>query len=182
MLLIVGLIALLLELPHWWHPLLDDDWGILTIWIGMVLVWYLCIRATFKYWHQGDRYLQLTALLRAIVVVGLLEIVVAVPIHFWTVQEYKNYSARGSYTSLVFSGTVLLWAFGPGAVLLYVRRRYRHARSCPECQQCGYILRELPRSTTRCPECGHPFDSIQVARANPIYPSRPSHGNVSRVS
>ena len=59
------------------------------------------------------------------------------------------------YTTPVFAGTVVLWAFGPGIILLYMRERYRHARPFPSCRKCGYDLTD--NNPGVCPECGAPM-------------------------
>ena len=35
------------------------------------------------------------------------------------------YCATGSYTGLILGGTVLLWTFGPGLVLMFLREKDR---------------------------------------------------------
>jgi len=60
------------------------------------------------------------------------------------------------------------------ATLLYVVVRWlivtglarmRQFIQCNECMQCGYPLIGLP--STRCPECGTPFDSSQLSDGGP---------------
>ena len=161
MLLTVGAIALALEIPGWWESPMDsgpfskDKWPFLRkVWAGMLLLWVIWACIFFVYWRQGDRYTQLGRMIRALVAGSLLEALVAVPVHVWATRQRECYCARGTYTTLVFSGTVLLWAFGPGIYLLYMREKYRRARLFPICDQCGYDLRG---STDRCPECGTPI-------------------------
>jgi len=48
---------------------------------------------------------------------------VSVPVY--ATRQDDCYCARGSYTGLVFGATVLLWAFGPGVFLLFVREKRR---------------------------------------------------------
>jgi len=71
------------------------------------------------------------------------------------VRQRECYCCRGTYTTLILAGTVLLWAFGPGIVLLYMREKYRQQRLLPTCFQCGYDLRgTVSAGRTECPECG----------------------------
>jgi hypothetical protein len=159
MLLTVGLFALALELPDWWEPgILGDSGGMVGIWIVMLFLWVAWAWVFFVHWRQGDRYTQLGKMIRGLVVGSLLEGFVAVPAHVWATRQRECYCARGTYTTLIFAGTVLLWAFGPGIVLLYVHERHRRARLLPSCTKCCYSLRGLPLSSQRCPECGTPFD------------------------
>ena len=154
MLLSVGLIALLLELPDWWESVIDMQlaeypWG---IWPAMLLLWGVRAWIFLVYWRQGDRYTQLGRMIRALVAGSLAEVVVAVPVHVWAMRSRDCYCARGTYTTLVLAGVVLLWAFGPGIILLYMRENYRRARLFPSCQHCGYSL--IGNTSGRCPECG----------------------------
>ena len=156
MLLTVGALTLFVELPNWWEPILDraeewGRWGMLIIWAPMLALWGVWAWIFFVYWRQGDRYTQLGRMIRGLVAGSLLEVLVAVPVHVWVMRQRECYCARGTYTTLVLAGTVLLWAFGPGIVLLYMREKYRRAQLFPICTKCGYDLRA---STGVCPECG----------------------------
>ncbi|UCC32218.1 MAG: hypothetical protein JSU86_08030, partial [Phycisphaerales bacterium] len=156
MLLTVGAFALLAELPDWWAPILDQAgewgrWGMLIIWVPMLALWGVWAWIFFLYWRQGDRYTQLGRMIRGLVAGSLVEALVAVPVHVWVMRQRDCYCARGTYTTLVLAGTVLLWAFGPGIILLYMREKYRRAQLFPICAKCGYDLRG---STGLCPECG----------------------------
>ena len=158
MLLSVGAIALVLEIPDWWEPagMSDNDWAIAEVWTAMLLLWVLWACIFFVYWRRGDRYTQLGRMIRGLVAGSLIEALVAVPVHIWATNQHGCYCARGTYTTLVLAGTVLLWAFGPGIVLLYMHERYRRARLFPMCSNCGYNLRGNESGV--CPECGTAVD------------------------
>ncbi len=177
MLLTIGAIALLLELPNWWAPIMggiDDDaiaggWGITGVWAAMLIAWGVWAWIFFIYWRQGDRYTQMGKMIRGLVAGSLLEIFVAVPVHVWAVRQRECYCCRGTYVTLVFAGAVLLFAFGPGIVLLYAREKHRRAKllwgQTFECPKCRYDLRgSIPAGSTTCPECG---------AAIPGYPPQP---------
>jgi hypothetical protein len=104
MLLTIGAIALVLEIPDWWEPVgySYNGWIIAEIWTAMLLLWMLWAWIFF------------------------------------------------------LAGTVLLWAFGPGIVLLYMHEKYRRARLFPLCSNCGYNLRGNESGV--CPECGTAVD------------------------
>ena len=155
MLLTVGLIALILEVPDWWEPIIDGDARTVSgLWLAMLLLWSLWAWIFFAYWRQGDRYTQLGKMIRALVAGSLLEMLVAVPAHVWVMRQQKCYCVRGTYTTLVLAGTVLLWAFGPGIVLLYLREKHRRAKLIRLCDSCGYNL--TGNTSGVCPECGTP--------------------------
>ena len=127
MLLTVGFITILLELPNWWQGIISADsyWGIICVWIAMLIIWGIWSWIFFVYWRQGDRYTQLGKMIRGLVAGSILETIIAVPVHIWATRQRECYCCRGTYTTLVLSATVLIWAFGPGIVLLYMREKHR---------------------------------------------------------
>jgi hypothetical protein len=164
MLTSVGLIATVLELPGWWYPLMDKPppWGGIAVLGGILVLWAAWTAVFFIYWRQGDRYTQLGKMTRGLIAGSFLELIVAAPVQAFTTDRHQCYCARGSYTGLVFGGTAILWAFGPGVALLFWRekvRRERLLRGLPmTCDRCGYDLRGTSMAgRTTCPECGEPF-------------------------
>lgn len=127
MLLTVGFVALLLELPNWWEDIMGADsyWGIICVWITMLIIWGIWSWIFFVYWRQGDRYTQLGKMIRGLVAGSILETIIAVPVHIWATRQRECYCCRGTYTTLILAATVLIWAFGPGIVLLYMREKRR---------------------------------------------------------
>ena len=97
--------------------------------------------------------------IKGLVAGSFLEIFVAVPVHVWAARQRECYCCRGTYTTLIFAGAVLLWAFGPGIVLLYKREAYRREKllhgQAIACPRCGYDLRGNESGV--CPECGEPM-------------------------
>lgn len=155
MLLSLGAVALLLELPDRWANWMDEGTftrAAPTMGAGMLIVWAIWFLIFAAYWRQGDRFTQLGRMIRGLVAGSLVEAFVAIPVHIWTTRQRECYCARGSYTTLVCAGTVLLWAFGPGLLLLYAREKHRMARLHPRCSQCDYDLRGSASGV--CPECG----------------------------
>lgn len=128
-LLTIGLVSLILELPDWWRPLVDESIkGYIAIWIGMLISWIIWALIFFIYWKQGDRYTQMSKIIRGLVVGSFLEIAVAIPVHIDVTRQRECYCCRGTYTTLILAGTVLIWAFGPGIVLLFLREKYRRQK------------------------------------------------------
>lgn len=132
------------------------DYTLVYWWGVMLVLWAVWTWVFWIYWRQGDRYTQTGKMIRALVAGSLLEALVAVPVHIMVTRQDDCYCARGTYVTLVFSGTVLLWAFGPGIILLYMRERYRQASLLKPCPSCGYSLRG--NESGKCPECGTEID------------------------
>ena len=170
MLLTVGFAATLLELPFWWGADLVEPTGpyLGWLWLAMVLIWGVWSVIFFLYWRQGDRYTQMGKVIRGLVAGSFLELFVATAVYVWDPHKQQDecYCARGSYTGRVFGGTVLMWAFGPGIVLLFLREKYRMQKLTPLCTSCGYDLRgTIAAGRTQCPECGteNPLPSHAVS-------------------
>ena len=64
-------------------------------------------------------------MIRGLVAGSILETIIAVPVHIWATRQRECYCCRGTYTTLVLAATVLIWAFGPGIILLYMREKRR---------------------------------------------------------
>lgn len=158
MFLTVGVLACVLEIFQKWKTFFSPDHGMI-VWISMLLIWFAWAGIFYVYWRQGDRYTQFGKMIRGLVAGSVIEAVVAIPVHIVATRKTQCYCEHGSYTSLVFSGTVLLWAFGPGIYLLYKREKYRQQRLFPVCDECGYDLRA---SKEICPECGTPVPVINL--------------------
>lgn len=135
-LLTLGAAASVMELEGVWVSFAYKDqyepryWPML---LALGVLWALWSAAFFLYWLQGDRYTQLGRVVRGLIAGSILETLVAAPVHVWvlshsTEKEKECYCVRGSYTGLVLGGTVLLWAFGPGVALLFLREKQRREK------------------------------------------------------
>jgi len=75
------------------------------------------------YWRKSNYNTWIGRVVRGLIVGSVMEFFVAIPIF---VKSRENcYCARGSYAGLVFGGTVLLWAFGPGVFILFLKEKHR---------------------------------------------------------
>lgn len=128
MLLSVGLIASLMEIPDQWAKLANFDEGWWPVWTAMAVLWLVWAVIFAIYWKAGDRYTQLSRMIRGLIAGSVLEMLVATPIHAYCYNRDGCYCARGSYTGLILGSTVLVWAFGPGVVLLFLREKYRREK------------------------------------------------------
>ncbi|MGC8540669.1 MAG: hypothetical protein ACP5QA_08580, partial [Phycisphaerae bacterium] len=84
--------------------------------------------------HGGT---QLERTLRVLFAGSILELLVSAPVHVMVLRSKSKGEClceTGSYTGLVLGGTVLLWTFGPGIVLLFLHEAARR----------GPLLRSLP--------------------------------------
>lgn len=130
MMLTVGMVATFMELiaPEVW--LLDSDW---VLWPGVLLgttaLWAAWGIAFYLHARDGDRVTQLQKTTHALIAGSVLELFVAIGVFVWNPQDEDCWCARGSYTGLVFAATVMIWAFGPGLVLLFVKVRGRRVSS-----------------------------------------------------
>jgi hypothetical protein len=129
-LLLVGLLYSTLDLFY------DDIFGIdynspsklpsgieLLLVVAPLLLWCFWSIIFCIYWRQSDYYTWLGRVIRGLIAGSVLELFVAVPVY--VTRQDKCYCARGSYAGLIFGATVLLWAFGPGVFLLFLRERQR---------------------------------------------------------
>lgn len=130
----VGLCATVAEVARVWQKLAfrEDSIEQPRYWPALVALaasWTIWAAVFFAYWRRGDRMTQLQRMLRGLLAGSILELLIAAPVHAWALRsadgEEECYCVRGSYTGLVLGGTVLLWTFGPGLVLLFLREKAR---------------------------------------------------------
>jgi hypothetical protein len=118
-----GAVAVALELFRAWEGLglFDGDHlkgSLIGLWSGLWLLWGIVF---YLYWNKGSRFDQCRAMARGLIVGSVLELLVATGVYLWKSDEDDCWCARGSYTGLVFGATVMVWAFGPALVLLFLR-------------------------------------------------------------
>jgi len=132
MLLSIGLLATLMELPGWWVRLTTEG-GVGTrqhfgvVWIIAAVIWAGWTWVFAVYWRSLNRYSALSRAVRWLVAGTILELVVAAPAHAIIVASRNQdcYCELGTYTGVAFGCTAALWLFGPGAFLLFLRERKR---------------------------------------------------------
>ncbi len=131
-------IATLLELVGLWDDAIDESrW--LAIPVVVWMAWLLWAGLFYAYWRKGTRLEQLSRMAHGLIVGSLLELVVATGVLVFRTDEENCYCARGSYTGLVFGATVMIWAFGPGLVFLFLHEaRYKRHRSCTDDDRAGF--------------------------------------------
>ena len=164
MLLTIGLAATLMELIDIWTQIAQRRWTVYIFWTVMTVLWGAWGGVFYVYWREGDRYTQMGRMVRGLLAGSVLELLVATPVQALNPNRSNCYCVLGSYTTLVFAGTVSMWCFGPGLMLLFLREKYRRQRlvARPQCWTCGYDLRglSLDDETAACPECGQTVNII----------------------
>jgi len=100
-------------------------WGYLFFLIPLFL-WCFWSVIFCIYWRQSEHYTWAGRVVRGLIAGSVLELFVAVPVY--ATRQEDCYCARGSYAGLIFGGTVLLWAFGPGVFLLFIREKQRREK------------------------------------------------------
>lgn len=132
----------------------DAPGGDFLIWFimgGVWLGWGVILWAYARRWQRIGVLRRLAVLCFA---GSLAELVAAVPSH--VIVSKRPGCLVGLWTMLgICAGIyVMLFSFGPGIVLLFLRPRYRRERmeGGAFCPQCDYDLRATTGPT--CPECG----------------------------
>jgi hypothetical protein len=124
MLLSAGLLYSVLDLVN---PVGESE-GIVK-WVFLlipVILWFLWSVIFLVYWRRGDYYTWTGRVIRGLIAGSVLELFVAVPIY--ATRQDDCYCNRGSYAGLIFGTTILLWAFGPGVFLLFVKEKHRREK------------------------------------------------------
>jgi len=130
MMLSLGGIATLLELVGLWDDVIDEDrWVAVTV--STWIVWVLWAGVFYAFWRKGTRFEQLRQMAHGLIVGSLLELVVAAGVFIWKSDDDNCWCARGSYAGLVFGATVMIWAFGPGLLFLFLRQSRYHRADPP---------------------------------------------------
>ncbi len=117
-LLSVGLIFSLCDF------VLDEGFSESFILLSVPLVFWVIWSIVFSvYFYQKDYLKWSGKIIKGLVGGSILELFISIPI--FVTREDDCYCARGSYAGIVFGATVLLWAFGPGVYLLFLREKKR---------------------------------------------------------
>jgi hypothetical protein len=127
MMLSLAWIATLLEWIGLWDEAVDGDrWRVFPL--GVWIAWLLWAAVFFAYWRKGTRFEQLRKMAKGLIVGSVLELFVATGVFLWNKDDDDCWCARGSYTGLVFGATVMIWAFGPGLLFLFLREAQYHEK------------------------------------------------------
>jgi hypothetical protein len=133
MLLSVGFLATLMEIPNWWLRLTTDN-GVIDstqhfgpVWAVMAVLWVFWAIIFHRHMRGLDRQTALQKVFRWLFAGTVIEMFVAVPAHVLILRSRGTdcYCERGTWTGVAFGCTAALWLFGPGVLLLLWRERRR---------------------------------------------------------
>lgn len=96
---------------------------LIGFYISGLLLWLLWGIIFYLYWKQTDQTTHPGKMIGALLAGSSLEFIVAIGVYAWNPHHEDCWCARGSYTGLVFGATVMIWAFGPGLILLFLKKR-----------------------------------------------------------
>lgn len=119
-----------------WETLGDTDWLNTQAWpwaaflAGVILLWaaWSALFACFSW--RAEPLTAAGRLLKFLVAGSILELLVAVPTHILARHRDHCCGGFGTFWGLAAGVSVMLAAFGPGVLLLYVKR-YRQVRGFP---------------------------------------------------
>lgn len=160
MVVTAGLIFTVLEVVDR-YQWLGEEYQYLGFWAIMFFVWVIWGFVFFLLYRNTklDRFTWMTRMVNRLLAGSIVQVLMSSAVYAWNPRGEKQcHCARGSYTGLVFGGTVMLWTFGPGLILLFMREKYRREliQNRKRCANCSYDLRgSLDRK--KCPECGEPI-------------------------
>ena len=130
---------------------IDIPWTWIAVGLGGWIFWFL-IFALIGSAKWSKRF----AWIYRILIAGtILELIITIPIDVQVRRRTQCYCNEGTFFSLIFGLSAILWTFGPGVAILFFVRRRQLIEASGRCRQCGYDLRGL--DSCRCPECGTLF-------------------------
>lgn len=130
-----------------------DEWSFLgSMALVVALGWGIWTAVLWK--HSRRRDANAVARIRSLIFRGtLVELAIAVPAYAWTRSREECYCGLGTFWALACGLGGLLFLAGPGAFILWHRRRGEWLPAMrTSCPKCGY--RRVEGAGSRCPECG----------------------------
>lgn len=133
-------------------------WGwfvAIGVWTVGGFIWYRLLRSAGRS-HDPTG---LDRLLRRLLAGTAIEVALGTLAVLLVRRRHDCLCITGSFFSLAYSLTVLLWMCGPWAVL-FATRAERSRWRLHACVDCGYLRRP---GSARCPECGHVYEDDEAA-------------------
>jgi hypothetical protein len=163
--LVLALLFAVLELFDVWDEPLNMDegpWGgEAALWLSLpvlFLSWVFWSLVFFRFTRRGRSYGIMGRLIGILLAGTIIETILIVPIDIMVRRRTDCYCATGTFHALLLSTFAVLWLAGPGALIVFTRRRRRRWADM-YCMNCGY--EKGPSPGEKCPECGYAW---KVAR------------------
>lgn len=131
MLLSIAFLATLMEIPYWPSSKVSSGASLWTLFLNhtglvallgvMPALWAVWAFLFFRYWRGANQLSRVERVIRLLIAGSILEVLAASAVQAFTPGNRDCYCAKGSYTGLVFGGTVLIWLFGPGILFVSLR-------------------------------------------------------------
>ena len=137
MLLSVGFGATFLEVMILFDFELRYGWP--TI-VACLFLWAFWACLFFVYWRGSEHPTPVSRMVGRLIAGTAVQTFVATAVFAWNPQNESCECARGSFTGLSIGGTLLVWLFGPGLLLLSWREHERQQRM----KDHGLIVQNLP--------------------------------------
>jgi len=157
--LVLALLFALLELVDVWEePLHMDDslWGgdlALSLTLPALLVGGIIWSLLFLFFTRGRcTFGTIGRIIVILLAVTVVDTLLIVPIDVVVRQRADPYILSGTFQALHLMVFAVLWLAGPGALIVFTRRRRRYWAET-HCLNCGY--EKGPSPGEKCPECGY---------------------------
>ncbi|MDY7107482.1 MAG: hypothetical protein SYC29_02490 [Planctomycetota bacterium] len=156
--LVLALLFGMLELADVWsEPLNMDHWawgGDLALWLTLPVLlagWAFWSLVFFRFTRRERTYGTIGRLIGILLAGTIVETILLVPVAVLGRRPPDCYCATGTFHALLLSTFAVLWLAGPGALIVFTRRRRRRWADT-HCLNCGY--EKGPSPGEKCPECG----------------------------
>jgi membrane protein implicated in regulation of membrane protease activity len=148
-----GFIFVLLELSGVWAPMTENT--ALSLWLVFLIplpCWLVFTPLLYAYIRKRRDHDGLSRISAGLFVGTVVESLAVIPLDVMIRRRTDCYCGESTFWTLLFCGTVGVFAFGPALFLpLLARRRKRWFAS--RCDWCGYDM-SGSMDADRCPECG----------------------------
>ena len=91
----------------------------------IILSWILWGFVFFVRYKNYERYKILKRLVTVMIAGSLLELLVAIPSHIIVSKRPGCFAGLGTGLSILCGVALMLWSFGPGIILLFLRNKYQ---------------------------------------------------------
>jgi len=118
--LVAGLWLAVGELLRWHKA----DWFVRAFWVAVAWNWVFWLVMFAIFISKSSRYDAVRRLTTSIICGSLLELLVSIPAHLIVSRRGGCFAGMHTGLGIIAGILVLLWAFGPGIILLFLRDAY----------------------------------------------------------